>query len=85
MSYTEKQERNGATGAAGGHNTAIPGPDETAQISGLIDKATGAALELEGQAAILLEGNGVGNGIAPGSMWDWADGLAITEVPGDAS
>lgn len=84
MSYTEKQERNGATGTDGGHNTAIPGPDDTAQISGLITQAQDAALSLEGQAPQLLEGNGVGNGIAPGTMWEWDDGLAIAHQPGEA-
>lgn len=80
--FTEKQIRNGADQGAEGHNTAIPGPMD--DVAALKSASESAEAGLQAQAKALWTGGGVGNGIAPGAMFEWDDGLAIAKQPGEA-
>jgi hypothetical protein len=81
VEFSQKQIRNGTEGTTDTRNTAQPGPDATAQVGGLMSKSQGAAEQWQGEGAAIISG-------APGqpagdSMFDWDDGLAIGEQPGE--
>jgi hypothetical protein len=90
VAFTDKQVRNGADQGGGGQNTAIPGPDSTPDIAGLIPVSVSAAMTRleEGHAMIEspqgsgVDGHQVGAG---GSMWEWDSGLAVNDVEGSGS
>ena len=77
--YTDKQERNGATGSTATQDTAQPSVDLTAMISSGLDSAVtaGNANMTEGH---VLQGTLYGHTVS----YDWDDGLAINEMPGEA-
>lgn len=90
MAFTGKQERNGADmGVATGPTP--PSADMTGQISALAGRAVSVGAYRYGQQAqagafVTPFGTGVegGNYFDPGSnMWDWDDGLAVAEQPGE--
>jgi len=70
VAYTEKQERNGATGDAAVNTTvAQPSTDLTSTVSSGLAQAVAAGL------ANMQYGHTV--------SYDWDDGLAISEMPGE--
>lgn len=85
--FTPKQERNGAAVGVSGENTAVPGPDATAEIGGLMSESQHATDSFQSAGSELMSGvPGVTAGIptAGGNFWDWDSGLAIAEQPGEA-
>jgi hypothetical protein len=90
MAYTDKQVRNGATGAVG-DNTSVaqPGPMPTAEIAAEITQAVSVAESRDREAVDLLA-SPAGSGVAghqiggAGSMWEWDSGLAVNEVAGES-
>ena len=88
MGYTNKQERNGATGAQPTQMSAAPGPDYTAEVASAIATSTAAGNTRAAEAAALMSspaGAGVnGHNIgAGGNMFEWDSGLAIMEQFGE--
>lgn len=90
MAFTPKQARNGVDmGVTTGPTPASD--DMSGQIRALSDKAVSVGGYRFGQQAVegafvTPFGTGVagGNYFDPGSnMWDWDDGLAIAEQPGE--
>jgi hypothetical protein len=87
MGFTDKQERNGATGSGGEQDSAQPGP--MPNVSPLIGQAEAVANDRWNQGRDLLQspqgsgttGHQVG---AAGNMWEWDSGLAISELSGEA-
>lgn len=77
MQFTPKQERNGATGATAGRNTAdaAAAPDISAQVAALIGTAmadgrfTAAVFDTPGGDATVV---------------DWETGVAGLDMPGEA-
>jgi hypothetical protein len=90
--FTSKQERNGTDMGVETHNSAIPGPDWEATISSMKGRAeaAGAYRMNEGVNATFMSPFGAGTSggeyMNPGgSMWQWDAGLAVPEMPGEAS
>lgn len=88
---TPKQDRNGVPGpGATGGNVAMPGPDATKEIAGVMRQAEAAANTRKEQTAGFIEspagagvsGHQIGGG---GSMFEWDSGLAINDVEGGGS
>jgi len=79
VAYTEKQERNGATGDAGVNTTvAQPSTDLTSTVSSGLAQAVAAGL------ANMQEGHAMTGGLYGHTVsYDWDDGLAISEMPGE--
>lgn len=77
MDFTGKQERNGATGATADQNTAVPGPDASAQIASLSGQAEAMAMARKTAATLSRPGGDVG-------VVDWETDFASTDMPGEA-
>jgi hypothetical protein len=90
VAYTDKQIRNGATGAVS-DNTSVaqPSTDLTGEIAAAISQAEAAGNDRWNEGRGLLDspqgsggsGRQVGGG---GSMWEWDAGLAINEASGES-
>jgi hypothetical protein len=75
MGFTQKQERNGATGSGGEQQSGQTGPIPDVPISQA--EAAGNSNMAEGHVMVsTLAGHSV--------SFDWEAGLAIGEVPGEA-
>lgn len=74
MTFTPKQERNGATGDTAGHNTAVPGPDTTGEIAAAIGSAMADPHYKASVFAVQRDQ----------SVVDWETGVAGHEMPGEA-
>jgi len=95
MAYTDKQERNGATGEVATQNTAVTGP--MPDVEPLVRQAQDVGMGRANDALDFFS-SAAGAGPAPssnvadsdrivgnpgGSVWDWDAGLAISEMPGE--
>jgi hypothetical protein len=77
MTYTDKQERNGATGSAGEQDSARTGPVPV--VAPLVGQAEAAAADhmTDGHALTdVLAGHAV--------SFEWDAGLAVSEVAGES-
>ncbi len=88
MGYTQKQERNGATGNAGGQNSAQP--SSVVDVAPVQAQAESAGLLFDGDGhALLASPQGAGSGGhtvgGGGSMFEWDAGLAINDYEGGGS
>ena len=80
MAYTDKQQRNGATGSVATQNTAVPGPDATGVIAAAKAQAEAAATShgVDGHA---MAGELAGHAVS----FEWDAGLAVNDVEGEGS
>ena len=95
MAYTEKQQRNGATGDGG--ERGFGGPSSVPDVGGLQSQAEGAGNSRfdEGRGVFQSpQGSGPSSSSGPenagrqiggySSMFEWDSGLAVDEQPGEA-
>jgi hypothetical protein len=80
MTFTPKQVRQGTDIGADGHNSAVANEGPMPDVAPLIGQAMGAAAAYSDNGLKVFEGGGVTGTVS----FEWDDGLAIPEQPGEA-